>query len=79
MRESEATATDVSCAKAKRQQQMFLVRKRSDSNNNTRADTMSVIFGNATGRGVFRLSSPISAGVWTPAESSLNPHSSHHL
>jgi len=30
--ESEATATNVFCAKAKRQQQMFSVRKRSDSN-----------------------------------------------
>ncbi|MGE7092627.1 hypothetical protein ACQKII_14505, partial [Lysinibacillus sp. NPDC048646] len=30
--ESEATATGVLCAKAKRQQQVFYVRKRSDSN-----------------------------------------------
>jgi len=29
LRESEASATDVFCAKAKRQQQMFFARKRS--------------------------------------------------
>ncbi|MGE7688858.1 hypothetical protein ACQKMI_06580 [Lysinibacillus sp. NPDC097214] len=28
----------------------------------------------ASGRGVLRLSSSISAGGWTPAEKSLNPH-----
>jgi len=31
LRESEATAADVFCAKAKRQQQMYFARKRSDS------------------------------------------------
>ncbi|MGE7945735.1 hypothetical protein [Lysinibacillus sp. NPDC093688] len=33
----------------------------------------------ATGRGVLRLSSSISAGVGTPLNSSLNSHSSSHL
>ncbi|WP_158002986.1 hypothetical protein [Lysinibacillus sp. FJAT-14222] len=34
---AEATATNVFCAKAKRQQQMFSVRKRSDSHNYAKA------------------------------------------
>jgi len=34
LRESEAAAADVFCAKAKRQQQMFFARKRSGSGNN---------------------------------------------
>ncbi|MEB2302338.1 hypothetical protein LAV72_22295 [Lysinibacillus xylanilyticus] len=50
------------------------MRKRSDSNSTDVGH--SVV---ATGCGVLRLSSPISAAVWTPAESSLNPHLSHHL
>ncbi|WP_460015227.1 hypothetical protein [Lysinibacillus sp. CTST325] len=33
----------------------------------------------ATGRGVLRLSSSISADVWNPLKSDLKPHSSHHL
>ncbi|MFB7159458.1 hypothetical protein, partial [Lysinibacillus sp. NPDC056232] len=77
------------CAKAQRQQQMFFVRKRSDSNRcflcESAATATDVFcakaqrqqheglhdvghFGNATGRGVLRLSSFISADVWTPAE-----------
>ncbi|MGG2107565.1 hypothetical protein [Lysinibacillus pakistanensis] len=33
----------------------------------------------ATGRGVIRLSSSISVGVWAPNEMEPIPHSSHHL
>ncbi|MEQ6354693.1 hypothetical protein ABNX05_08705 [Lysinibacillus sp. M3] len=49
-----AAATGVFCAKAKRQQ------------HEGRHDVGH--FRNATGRGALRLSSSISAGVWTPAE-----------
>ncbi|PJO45617.1 hypothetical protein CWD94_00215 [Lysinibacillus xylanilyticus] len=33
----------------------------------------------ATGRGVLRLSSSISVGVWTPTEKEPKLHSSHHI
>jgi len=33
----------------------------------------------ATGRGILRLSSAISVGVWTPTEKEQKPRSSHHL
>ncbi|MFE3577596.1 hypothetical protein [Lysinibacillus sp. NPDC059133] len=58
MRESVAAAADVFCAKAKRQRQQH--EGRHDVGH----------FGNATGRGVLRPSSYISAGVQTPAERS---------
>jgi len=44
-------------------QQMYFVRKRSGSNNSTDVGHPAV----ATGRGVLKLCSSISAGVWTPA------------
>ncbi|MGE7673419.1 hypothetical protein ACQKMV_07520 [Lysinibacillus sp. NPDC094403] len=76
MCESAATAADVFCAKAKRQQQdvfcakaqrqqqMFFARKRS-ANEASAADVGHSVVA------ALRLSSSISAGVWTPSEKQL--------
>ncbi|MFB7155622.1 hypothetical protein [Lysinibacillus sp. NPDC056232] len=66
----ESVAADVFCAKAKRQQKGFICAKakRQRQQHEGRHDVGH--FGNATGRGVLRPSSYISAGVQTPAERS---------
>ncbi|MGE7926114.1 hypothetical protein [Lysinibacillus xylanilyticus] len=58
---------------------MFFVSKRS-ANTSERQQQYDV--GHpvvATGRGVHRLSSSISADVWAPLKSDLKPHSSYNL
>ncbi|MGE7929755.1 hypothetical protein [Lysinibacillus xylanilyticus] len=54
--------TDVFCAKTKRQQSVFVCAKAKRQQQHEVGH--SVV---ATGRGVLRLSSSISADVWTPA------------
>ncbi|MFJ6207420.1 hypothetical protein [Lysinibacillus sp. NPDC092081] len=56
------------CAKAKRQQKGFICAKAKRQRQQHEVPHEVGHFGNATGRGVLRLNSSISADVWTLAE-----------